>query len=78
MDIPQICIIIFGASAIWLVSRRERWSRWGYIAGLLSQPFWFWTTIKHEQWGVLALAVWYTYSWMQGVYNYWIRKDNNE
>jgi carbohydrate-binding DOMON domain-containing protein len=44
--ISQIAIMIFGASAIWFVSRTEKWKRWGYILGLCGQPFWIYTTIK--------------------------------
>lgn len=75
--IAQVFIFIFSASAIWFVSRRESWRRWGYILGLCGQPFWFWTLIATEQWGILALCVWYTYSWGQGVWNYWIKPLNN-
>jgi small-conductance mechanosensitive channel len=72
--IAQIWIIIFGCSAIWFVGRLEKWKRWGYIFGLLSQPAWIYTSIYYNQWGVLILSLWYTYSWIQGVYNYWIKK----
>jgi hypothetical protein len=36
-------IIIFGGAAIWLVARpdTEPRRRWGYVCGLVSQPFWF-------------------------------------
>jgi hypothetical protein len=76
MDIIcQVWITIFGASAIWFVSRREHWKRWGYILGMLSQPAWVYTTILHEQYGILVLSFWYTYSWGQGIYNYWIKEN---
>lgn len=70
----QIWIILFSAPAIWLVSRKEHWKRWGYIFGLLSQPAWYYTTIEHGQWGMVALVTFYTYAWLQGIYNYWIKK----
>lgn len=69
----QVWIVIFGCAAVWFVGRREKWSRWGYVLGLLSQPAWFYTAIKHEQWGIVILCAWYTYSWGQGIYNYWLR-----
>ena len=77
MDIDSICqafITIFGGVAIWLLGRKETWARWGYILGFLSQPFWFYTTIKNHQWGIFLLALWYMYCWGQGIYNYWIKK----
>jgi len=75
MDIAQIGILLFGCSAVWFVSRKEKWMRWGYILGVLSQPFWLWTSITHEQWGIAILSAWYTYSWSMGIYNYWIKRE---
>ena len=69
--IVQIAIVLFGGSAIWLVGRKEKWSKWGYIMGLCSQPFWFYTTLKNKQIGAFILSIWYTYCWIQGVHNYW-------
>ena len=72
--IVQVAIAVLSATAIWLVGRLEKWKRWGYIVGLFSQPFWFYSTITTEQWGIFVLAIWYTYCWTQGIYNYWIKK----
>jgi hypothetical protein len=74
--ICQICIVLFGCSSIWLIGRKEKWKRWGYIIGIFSQPFWIITTIHNKQWGVLLLSIWYSYAWIQGIYNYWIKKDS--
>lgn len=76
--IQQIGIILFGCSAIWLVSRTENWKKWGYIVGLLSQPFWFWTAIENSQWGIFLVSLFYTYSWCQGIWNYWIIPIKNK
>lgn len=70
--IAQLWIMIFGCVAIWLVGRPEEWSRFGYIFGILSQPAWFYTSIKHRQWGILLLSIWYTYAWGQGIWYHWI------
>ena len=73
MDITQLGIIVFGPLAIFLVTARNpKVRRWGYICGLCSQPFWFWTTAIHEQWGIFALSVFYAFSWAKGVWNFWI------
>ncbi|OPY16061.1 MAG: hypothetical protein A4E69_00330 [Syntrophus sp. PtaB.Bin138] len=77
MDISQIGILIFGCSAVWFVGRKERWMRYGYILGLCSQPFWLWTSIQHEQWGIALLSLWYAYSWGQGIWNYWFKAERN-
>jgi hypothetical protein len=73
--IVQVFIILFSCSAIWLVGRKEHWRRWGYILGLLGQPFWFYSAINASQWGIVALCCFYTYSWAQGVYNFWIKTE---
>lgn len=72
----QIGIMLFGCSAIWVVGRKEKWRRWGYILGLCSQPFWFYSAYQAEQWGILCLCLWYTYSWGQGIWNFWIKSED--
>lgn len=73
-ELIQISLLLFSGTAIWFIGRKEKWKRWGYIFGLLGQPFWFIETIKNEQWGMFFLCLWYTYSWGQGIWNYWIKK----
>lgn len=69
----QIGIMTFGCLSIWFVTREEDWKRWGYIFGVLSQPFWIYETTTKEQWGILAMTLFYAYSWSQGVWNFWIK-----
>lgn len=76
--ISQIAIVVFSCSAIWFVGRLEHWSRYGYILGLISQPFWFWALIKSKQWGMFVVSLCYTYSWCQGIYNHWFVKTLKE
>ena len=70
----QIMLGVFGVTAIWFVGRKETWRRWGYVCGLCAQPFWFYSTIKNEQWSMVLLSVIYTCLWVQGFYNHWIKK----
>ena len=67
-NLSQIWIALFGASAMWFISRPEPWAAWGFLLGLIAQPAWFYTTIKHKQWGITVLSIFYTYSWVQGIY----------
>jgi hypothetical protein len=71
----QMAILLFGCTAIWLVGRpkSEPRQRWGYILGICAQPFWVYTSIKHRQWGILAVTPLYAYSWAQGVWFHWIK-----
>lgn len=45
---------------------------WGSILGLACQPFWFYTTWKHRQWGVFASSIIYTFGWSIGTYKYFV------
>lgn len=74
MTIAQIFIFIFGVSAIILVGKKDPIRKWGFVLGLLGQPFWFYTAFTSEQWGVLLMCLFYTYSWGLGVYNNFIKK----
>jgi hypothetical protein len=78
MNINQFLILIFSASAIWFVGRKEKWRRWGYIFGILGQPFWIIETFKEMQMGMFLLTIWYTYSWGQGIWNFWIKGEDEK
>ena len=69
--IEQVGIAIFGCSAIFLVGCKGRIRRYGFLFGLLGQPFWFYSAWKAEQWGIFVLAFWYTFSWANGLKNNW-------
>lgn len=71
--IAQIGVSIFGIAAIVLVFRKNKW---GFLFGLLSQPFWFITSFVNKQWGVFFLTIIYTFSWAYGIYE-WFYKSND-
>ncbi len=75
-DVIQIAILVLGGAAIWLVSRPEPWSRWGYLVGLVSQPFWLWASWHSGQWGMFLLSLFYSYAWCQGIWFYWLKPEN--
>lgn len=70
----QLMIAIFGGLAIYLVGRKDKYKKYGYISGLLSQPFWLYTSFVNKQWGIMVLSLWYTYSWANGIKNYWFKQ----
>lgn len=75
MDIVQAAILILSGAAIWLVGRRNiRVRRWGYVIGLISQPFWLYSSWKAGQWGIFALSAWYVWAWLNGIYQHWRMK----
>jgi nicotinamide riboside transporter PnuC len=69
--IAQIGIAVFGVAAIILVSKKNKW---GFVFGLISQPFWYVTSYLNGQWGVFFVSIIYTASWTYGVYN-WFYKE---
>lgn len=71
----QFALLILSAAAIWLISGRGPWVRWGWACGLASQPLWLWETWHAEQWGMVALSVFYTWSWGRGLANHWVVRD---
>lgn len=43
-------------------------SRWGFVVGLATQPFWFYTSFRHRQWGIFIASIFYAFGWAVGVY----------
>jgi hypothetical protein len=56
-NISQGAIFILGTLAIVLVAKKNKW---GFVAGFLSQPFWYITAYINEQWGVFFVSFIYT------------------
>jgi len=68
--ISQIGIFLFAVSALFLISRKNKW---GFVLGLLSQPFWYYTSYHHQQWGIFFLNFAYTGVWTYGFYQWWFK-----
>lgn len=73
--IAQIGVAVFGITAIILVAKKNKW---GFVFGLLSQPFWFITAFVNEQWGVLFLSVIYLGTWIYGIYEWFYKEDKSK
>ncbi len=69
--ISQIGIFTFGVVAIFLIAIKNKW---GFVIGLLSQPFWFMTAWINDQWAVFLLSIIYMFNWGLGIYT-WFYKD---
>ncbi len=72
-QISQYVIMIFGPLAVWIVGWKNKYRRWGYIFGLASQPFWFYTLIVNEQYPIMVAGAVYTFGWCVGIWNYWVK-----
>jgi len=71
IKLDQIGLLLFGAAAIYLVGLESTnpYQKYGYVVGLLSQPFWLYSTYREKLWGMFALSVFYTYAWFMGILN---------
>jgi hypothetical protein len=65
IEIVSQCAIFVGAMAV--VSLGSG-SRWGFVLGLSVQPFWYYTSIRHRQWGIVAAGALYGCGWILGIY----------
>lgn len=70
--LANIGVAVFGITAIILVAKKNKW---GFVIGLISQPFWLVTSYLNKQWGVFILTVVYVFTWSYGIYEWFFKKD---
>jgi nicotinamide riboside transporter PnuC len=70
--VAQIGILIFGVSSILLVAKKNKW---GFVIGLISQPFFLLTALINQQWGLFGASIAYTFSWLVGIYEWFFRNN---
>lgn len=78
LTISEVLIFVLGSGAVFLLNLNNRWSKWGAIIGLLSEPFWFLSAWESASWGIFAVSFIYTISYINGVYNFWFRKTKKK
>lgn len=66
MEIASQVMILVGAASMVFVGGGNRW---GFVMALLIQPFWYYTTWRNRQWGVLSASLIYTVAWALGIYH---------
>lgn len=72
--IEQLAILFTGVAAIWLSQDKlETRRKFAPVLGLLSQPFWFYSAYKAEQWGIVAMCFLYSWAWAKGIKTYWAK-----
>ena len=72
--VAQIGLGLFSLLAILFVCFE---SKWGFVFGLMAQPFWFMTSYLNHQWGVFSLTIVYTGIWIFGCIR-WFRKKREK
>lgn len=71
----QLFICIFGFIAVFLSQQKnKKGQKFACIFGLAGQPFWFYSTLQAEQWGIFVLSIFYTWCWCLGLKNNWFTK----
>ena len=78
LTIAEVMIFVLGSLAVFLLNTNSRWSKYGAIVGLLSEPFWFLSAWASESWGIFAVSFIYTLSYILGVYSFWFRKTKKK
>lgn len=58
-----------GTVAFCVGSKSNRVRRIGFVAGLIGQPFWFWTAWANGQWAIFMLSFWYAFCYCRGILN---------
>ena len=69
--VAQYAIFSLGIISAFLLSLSTDgdWQKWGYIFGFIGQPAWLYTTWKNKQYPIFGLAIFYSFTWMNGIYN---------
>lgn len=73
-EIAQVGIVVLGTVSILLVAKKNKW---GFVVGLLSQPFWLYTAYIHNQWGSFLVSIIYTFSWAYGIHEWFYKKGRS-
>ncbi len=74
--ILQILITIFGIAAIFLLSTKGKWTRVGFISGLVSDVFWVWYVLLTGAYVFLIFTTVRILCYLNGVRNYYFGKGN--
>ena len=69
--ILQVLITIFGIAAIFLLSTKGKWSRVGFISGLVSDVFWVWWILITGAYIFLAFTTVRVLCYINGIRNYY-------
>lgn len=72
----QILITIFGILAIFLLSLKHKLRRYGFIAGILSDVFWFFWILFTHNYIFLAFTAVRLVCYLNGIRNYFWKKSN--
>ena len=72
--ILQILITVFGIAAIFLLSTKGKWSRVGFISGLVSDVFWIYWILMTANYIFLFFTLVRIGCYLNGIRNYYLKK----
>lgn len=75
--VAQALIALTSLAAMWMVTRGESWSKWGFVVGLAGQPFWLYSTFVSAQFGMFIVSALYTWFWAQSIWEEWFSKSGS-
>ena len=67
-NICQVAIMLLTGSSIWAFAGRRY--QMAFTLGLLSQPFWIYSTLTGRLWGMFAVSLWFTFNQVRGLRNH--------
>lgn len=75
--IIQTIILISGVICVYLTQQPNlTLKRYAPIVGIVTTPFWMYSSYSSKQWGVLTLNIFIGIIYIYGFYNSWVKKYN--
>lgn len=68
--IAQLAILVLSPIAILLLASSGPAARWGFVVGLISQPFWIFAAHRARQAGTFIVSILYLAIWLHGIANH--------
>jgi hypothetical protein len=68
--VDQLAIVLLSPLALWLISDGGAVARWGFVVGLVAQPFWIYATARSRQLGAFLISVLYLAIWIRGIVHF--------
>ncbi len=69
MIVQTMILILGGLTVLLLALKNHKIRRWGYVAGLASEPFWLIWAWGNDGWAVILLIIWYSGCYSLGIWN---------
>ena len=76
MFISQLIMTPSGIISIYLTqSESYTLRKWASMVAMVGQPFWYILAWVTEAWGLFFMNFFFTFSWLKGIWIYWIKPN---